>query len=232
MRARLDQRLAEVPERVRVRNLVAQLKAAEAHPARPVARRRLGRGERQPAEVLQHDHLELRHDIQGRAASLRIARGSAGTARNPPPRPASPADRRSPKSPSNAPRSPKIQAASPPRPPVLLILRITGPRETPGFQRRPACNGKRPARGEGRIRESWRRPWLSIKLPPFPLQRRFSSSSFRCPAGTGRSSACDHRCPSSLRSLPRPPQPQCPPPDSGCSQRFPPRRPPSARPRP
>ncbi len=95
-----------------------------------------------------------------------------------------------------------------------------------------ACNGKRPARGEGRIRESWRRPWLSIKLPPFPRQRRFSSNSFRCPAGTGRSSACDHRRPSSPRSLPRPPQPQCPPPGSGCSQRFPPRRPPSARPRP
>ena len=68
----------------------------------------------------------------GPAASPRPARGSAGTARNPPP-PASPAGRHPPKSPANAPRHSKIQAASPSRPPVLLIFRITGPRKTPGF---------------------------------------------------------------------------------------------------
>ena len=77
-RVGLDRRLAEVPQRVRVRHLVAQPEPAEAHPARPVARHRLGRGKRQPVKALQHKHLELRHDVQGRAAALRARRLPCG----------------------------------------------------------------------------------------------------------------------------------------------------------
>ena len=76
--ARLDQRLAEIPQRVRVRNLVAQLEPAEAHPAQPVPHRFLRRFERQAVAALEHEHLELRHNIQSRAAALRASRFPCG----------------------------------------------------------------------------------------------------------------------------------------------------------
>ena len=77
--ARLDQRLAEGPQRVRVRDPVGDAETAEAHPAKPIPHRLLGRFKRKPMAALEHEHPELRQDIEGRAAAL----GTLGLPRRP-----------------------------------------------------------------------------------------------------------------------------------------------------
>ena len=78
--ARLDRRLAEIPQRVCVWNPVGNAETAEAHPARPPVPHRLpGRFKRQPMAALKHEPPELRQGIQSRAAAF----GALGLPRGP-----------------------------------------------------------------------------------------------------------------------------------------------------
>ena len=76
--ARLDQRLAEIPKRIRIRNLVTQIHAAKARPAQTVANHMLRRLQRQAVKALQNQHLELQNDVQRRSTALRAARPPGG----------------------------------------------------------------------------------------------------------------------------------------------------------
>ena len=65
-RARRDQGLAEIPQRIRIRHRVARPEAAKPHPAQPVGHQELRLRQRQPAHRLQHEHPELRHRLKRR----------------------------------------------------------------------------------------------------------------------------------------------------------------------
>jgi hypothetical protein len=70
-RAGLGQRLAEGPERVRIRHRIAQPEAEEAHPGQPVAQVELGALVGQAVLGLQDQDLELQHVVERRPPALR-----------------------------------------------------------------------------------------------------------------------------------------------------------------